>query len=306
MMESINFNDFTQKERHDIITAFLIKMRQADSLASAQNFFEYYLKRFYKVPPILLNDIAYCQRAMKTHMSVYQQIVKVFAQQKDADMITKNRYLEELEEMLHELNAECQFLLLRLQDDIDEFCLAFTKQQLQPNQQMLQSVVSSALVPLICSAHNLMKPHHVLERPTEQELLQKYFTKGSGEQQREMSYSRSLLRAKQPSGKEMNCSKNPVRDTKALNATQNESEPPLATVQAVESSRLNLQAALKRARSKQLRASEVSGGENSPSANTASMAPPDKCKELFMYGFGLCTHTEHKRLSLARTMVKNP
>lgn len=71
-MESINFNDFSVNERYEIITAFLIKMRKANSMQSAHSFFEYYLKKFYQIPTKLLNDIIYCQRVMKTHLSVHE------------------------------------------------------------------------------------------------------------------------------------------------------------------------------------------------------------------------------------------
>jgi len=71
-MESINFNDFSEKECYEIITAFLIKMRKANSMQSAHSFFEFYLKQFYKLPPKLTNDIIYCQRAMKSYLSVHQ------------------------------------------------------------------------------------------------------------------------------------------------------------------------------------------------------------------------------------------
>lgn len=76
-MESINFNDFSLNERYEIITAFLIKMRKANSMQSAHSFFEYYLKQFYKIPTKLLDDIIYCQRAMKTHLRVHEVCIKV-------------------------------------------------------------------------------------------------------------------------------------------------------------------------------------------------------------------------------------
>ncbi|XP_017060194.1 uncharacterized protein LOC108100688 isoform X2 [Drosophila ficusphila] len=92
-MESINFNDFTPKERYEIIKEFLVKMRKADSMPSkdlhVQKFFEHYLRKFYKLPRKLVNDIAYCQRAMKTHLAIHQTIVGVFEQQADASWENK-------------------------------------------------------------------------------------------------------------------------------------------------------------------------------------------------------------------------
>lgn len=76
-METINFNDFTPKERYEIIKEFLVKMRDdASSIPSkdlhVRKFFEHYLRTFYKLPDKLVNDIAYCQRAMKSHLATHQ------------------------------------------------------------------------------------------------------------------------------------------------------------------------------------------------------------------------------------------
>ncbi|XP_034655869.1 uncharacterized protein LOC117893382 isoform X2 [Drosophila subobscura] len=162
-MEAINFNDFTPMERYEIIKAFLIKMRQANSMPSAQRFFEHYLRKFYKLPDKVVNDIAYCQRAMKTYLLIHQ------------DPVIKNSYLHELEEILYEVNAECQYMLLRLQDDIDRFCLAFSEQELKPNDEVINDIVSGAIVPLVVSEKVSLEPYFVGVRPTEQELMQKYF-----------------------------------------------------------------------------------------------------------------------------------
>ncbi|XP_022221091.1 uncharacterized protein LOC111073194 [Drosophila obscura] len=175
-METINFNDFTPKERYEIINAFLIKMRIANSMPSAQRFFEHYLRKFYKLPDKVVNDIAYCQRAMKTHLVMHQTIVRVFSEQEDADPVIKNSYLHEIEEILCEVNAECQYMLMRLQDDIERFCLAFSEHDLKPNDQVINDIVSGAIVPLVVSEKVSITPHFVGERPTEQELMQKYFT----------------------------------------------------------------------------------------------------------------------------------
>ncbi|KAH8419561.1 hypothetical protein KR222_006096 [Zaprionus bogoriensis] len=169
-MESINFDDFSEKERHEIITAFLIKMRSVNSMQSAHSFFEYYLKEFYKMPADLLDDIIYCQRAMKSHLAVHE--VQSLLQDAEA----KKNHLLELEDILHEINAECQYLVLRLEQDIEQFCMPFTEQQLQPNGNLISEMVSEALVPLICgSLSPRSQPHFVHERPTEGQLMHKYF-----------------------------------------------------------------------------------------------------------------------------------
>ncbi|EDW41172.1 GM24702 [Drosophila sechellia] len=75
-MENINFIDLTPKERYDSIKGFLLKMRNCKSSPSTdldvQKFFDHYLRKFYKMPEKLINDIAYCQRAMKTHLEIHQ------------------------------------------------------------------------------------------------------------------------------------------------------------------------------------------------------------------------------------------
>ncbi|KAH8286897.1 hypothetical protein KR018_007716 [Drosophila ironensis] len=174
-MELINFNEFSNRERYEIIKNFLVKMKDAGSINSARAFFEHYLRKFYKVPENLIHDIAYCQRAMKSHLLIHQTIVSVFGQQEDADPEIKNSYLRELEDILTEVNAECQYLLLLLQDDIDQFCLAFTEQNLQANEWLLQDIVSDAIVPLVLAPEIAIQPHSVAERPTEEQLLSKYF-----------------------------------------------------------------------------------------------------------------------------------
>ncbi|KAH8264823.1 hypothetical protein KR038_002520 [Drosophila bunnanda] len=294
-METINFNEFSHKERYEIIKAFLVKMRGANSVPSkdlhVQKFFEHYLRKFYKVPDKLVNDIAYCQRAMKSHLathqvwlnqhiiwnlfilftfSILQTIVDVFGKQDDADPVTKNNYLHELQEMLYELNAECQYLLLRLQDHIDRFCLAFTEQDVQPDERVIQDIVSQSIVPLIVDPELTLKPYFVMERPTENQLLRKYFI---------------------------------------IEAPEEQAPPPVKTIQAppelpklqssvdtsnvVKASRLNLQAALKRARS-----------QCKPVEKTPENDQPKGTKELFLQSVGLCTHKEHQQLKLSMIQLQ--
>ncbi|XP_033243427.1 uncharacterized protein LOC117185886 [Drosophila miranda] len=174
-MESINFNDFSPKERYEIIRAFLIKMRKANSIPSAQRFFEHYLRKFYKLPDIVVSDIAYCQRAMKTHLVMHQTISRVFDEQMDADPVIKNTYLHEIEDILCEINAECQYMLMRLQDDINRFCLAFAEHDLKPNDQVVNDIISGAIVPLVVAEKVAITPQYVGKRPTEEALMQKYF-----------------------------------------------------------------------------------------------------------------------------------
>ncbi|XP_023171353.1 uncharacterized protein LOC111599803 isoform X2 [Drosophila hydei] len=283
-MESINFNDFSVKERHEIITAFLIKMRKANSMHSAHSFFQYYLKQFYKMPTKLLDDIIYCQRAMKTYLSVHQ------------DPEIKNNYLLEIEDTVHQINAECQYLMIRLEEDIEGFCLPFTEQQLQPNSNLISEMVSEAIVPLVCTNSLLpFKPHSVAERPTEIQLRRKYFTIDEDK--------RNSLGAKNEVTKPTKSATSSKRKTivnevapaaaavmpKSSSRTATKPSPPEAGNKSdtVNVSRLQLQAALKRARlNKQV------------NSETKAQNP----KESFLYSFGLCTQLEHKRMLLAQAL----
>ncbi|KAH8322646.1 hypothetical protein KR059_002487 [Drosophila kikkawai] len=311
-METINFNEFTPKERYEIIKAFLVKMQGANSVPSqdwhVQKFFKHYLRKFYKVPAKLVNDIAYCQRAMKSHLvahqvcfdlntfiketiyiftcSILQTIVDAFGQQEDAvstpkivvvllfkapfelqaKIKIKNNYLHELEEILYQLNAECQYLVLRLQDDIDRFCLAFTEHDLKPDELVITDIVSQSIVPLIVDAELSIKPYFVVERPTEDQLLRKYFVMDNpGEE--------SLKPVVAP-------------------------EPPqplslVSPANVVTASRLNLQAALQRARS-----------QNKPAEKMPENDQPKRTKELFLQSVGLCTHKEYQQLKLSMIQIQ--
>ncbi|XP_052846494.1 uncharacterized protein LOC128260054 [Drosophila gunungcola] len=267
-MEAINFNDFTPKERYEIIKDFLVKMRRSDSMPSkdlhVQRFFDHYLRKFYKLPKKLVNDIAYCQRAMKTHLAIHQTIVSVFGTQADADPVIKNNYINELEEMLYEMNAECNYLVLRLQDDIDRFCLAFTEQDLKPNELVIREIVSEAIVPLIIDPEISIRPQFVMERPTESQLLKKYFIIDGIE---------------------------PGVDVQTPAIEPPKPPPPSNTNPEVKKSRLNLQAALKRARS-----------NTKPTEKNQEEEHPQHSKDFFMQSVGLCTHLEHERQKLSMVL----
>ncbi|XP_020802040.1 uncharacterized protein LOC110179030 [Drosophila serrata] len=273
-METINFNEFSHKERYEIIKAFLVKMRGANTMPSkdlhVQKFFEHYLRKFYKVPEKLVNDIAYCQRAMKSHLATHQTIVDVFGKQEDADPVTKNNYLHELEDMLYELNAECQYLLLRLQDHIDRFCLAFIEQDVKPDERVIQDIVSQSIVPLIVAPELSLKPHFVMERPTEDQLLKKYFIIDAPEEQ-----APPPVKA--------------IKPPPELPQLQSSAD----TANVVMASRLNLQAALKRARS------QCKPVEKAPEPDQ-----PKGTKELFLQSVGLCTHKEHQKLKLSMIQLQ--
>lgn len=182
--------------------------------------------------------------------------------------MVKNNYLHELEDMLYELNAECQYLVLRLQDDIDRFCLAFTEHDLKPDELVIKDIVSQTIVPLIVAPELSIKPHFVLERPSEDQLLRKYFIIEPVEVQAPPAEVAEVVQM-------------PPEPPQLL--------PPADTESVVKASRLNLQAALKRARS-QCKPAEK------PEEKLPESDPPKHTKEYFMQSMGLCTHKEHQQL----------
>ncbi|XP_060657827.1 uncharacterized protein LOC132792450 [Drosophila nasuta] len=312
-MESINFNDFTIEERHEIIKAFLIKMRTANSMQSAQRFFEYYLKRFYKLPSNIIDDIIYCQRAMKTYLSVHQRITNFYANNSMIDEATKKSRLVEIEDILYELNAECQYLVICLEENIGHFCLPFTEQEMQPNVDLISEMVSDAVVPHVCASLSLSKPHFVSERPTESQLLRKYFS----------TETKTSLNGKDESPKPTRMvapNKKPSSTVAAIAATPKPTAPPRPTVnrtlspllevaiknEAVNVSRFNLQQALKRARLNQQGAGSAGGAAGAGGAGGAGGKPPacetkmNNSQELFLQGFGLCTQSEYKTMKLSQ------
>ncbi|KAH8371490.1 hypothetical protein KR093_007619 [Drosophila rubida] len=291
-MESINFNDFTIQERHEIIKAFLIKMRTANSMESAQRFFEYYLKRFYKMPSKLIDDIIYCQRAMKTYLNVHQRITNFYGNNATANEVNKENHILEIEDTLHEINAECQYLVICLEENIARFCLPFTEQQMQPNIDLVREMVSEAIVPQVCASFLLFKPHFVAERPTESQLLRKYFIE-----------ARTSLNAKEENPKPTRIVTPNKKSTAAVATTplprprpnSNRTTTPLLEVaiknEAVNASRLNLQAALKRARSNQL---------GKPAAAAVAETKVNNPQEVFLQSVGLCTHSTYKTMQLSQ------
>jgi len=185
--------------------------------------------------------------------------------------VIKNKYIVELEEMLHELNAECHYLVLRLQDDIDRFCLAFTEQDLKPNELVIKDIVSEAIVPLVVAPETFIKPYFVLERPTESELLKKYF----------------IIEGAEPAVQVPNTVEPPKTKTKPKphESSHNNMD--------VRKSRLNLQAALNRAHSK-----------SQPAEKNEEDDQEDPTKNSFMESVGLCSHAQYKRLKLSMVLLQ--
>ncbi|XP_032594908.1 uncharacterized protein LOC6557179 [Drosophila grimshawi] len=288
-MESINFNDFSEKERHDIITAFLNKMKEAESMHSAHRFFQYYLKQFYIIPYKLREDIIYCQSALKNYLTVHRTITDVFAEHESADPTTKTQYLLEIEETLHEINAECQYLIMKVEEDIDRFCLPFTEQKLHPNKNLVSAVVSRALVPSICSSANSVpvKPHIVIERPTVSQLLCKYFTVDIETVDKPIKSTASVSKKKALS--HAASSKRPTTTKKTGAAIASPKPEAVATKSdVVNASRLQLKATLEKARLE-----KISGNSDSTT---------QRSKEMFLKHFDLCTQLENKRIILNQAL----
>lgn len=178
------------------------------------------------------------------------------------DPVIKNNYIKEIEDTLAELNAECQYLVLSLQDDIDRFCLVFTEQNLRPNELIIKDIVSEAIVPLIVAPQLSIKPHSIANRLSEGQLLSKYFiVEGS----------------------------NPVKDeSPPMKLPKQPPSSDFATI-GVKASRQNLQEALKRARSQSRQSEQGKSDEK-----------PESTKQIFMRSLGLCTHMEHTKMETSK------
>lgn len=225
----------------------------------------------------------------------------------------------EIEDILHEINAESQYLVLRLEEDIEQFCLPFTKQQLQPNGNLINEVVSEAVVPLICATLPPFKPNFVVERPTENELMRKYLaissettlkvkttdeiakpTRSAAPKRKPLVNAAQATAGQEVPAKPVLAVAGATRTTATGNGSGsgNGSGKRIGPVagstvenknEAVNASRLHLQAALKRARQNRNQIANCENKECSP-------------KEMFLQSFGLCTLLKHKSIMQSRAM----
>ncbi|KAH8362408.1 hypothetical protein KR200_006187 [Drosophila serrata] len=137
--------------------------------------YKYYLEKFYVLPLELKNDIIYCQRAMRDFLKVHTLVSEVFKEQADADPVQMRRILDELEDEVYEINAENQFLLLRLNDSLDEFQRKLQENNIASIPAVLNDFVSDQIVPLVADASYQIKPHSVMSRANEEMLIRKHF-----------------------------------------------------------------------------------------------------------------------------------
>lgn len=85
------------------------------------------------------------------------------------------RILEELEAEVYEINAEQQFLMLRLNDDLDIFYKKLEENNIQTVPELGNEYISSQIVPLIGDASYKVYPQSVLTRDNEEMLIRKHF-----------------------------------------------------------------------------------------------------------------------------------
>ncbi|KAH8320155.1 hypothetical protein KR074_003737, partial [Drosophila pseudoananassae] len=141
--------------------------------------FRYYLEKHYVLPLDLKNDIIYCQRAMrdflKVHGKSYLIIQPRFHFHSKQDPVQMRRILEELEYELCEMNAEQQYLLLRLNDDLDKFLRKLQEKNIASIPDLVNEYVSSQIVPLISDITYQIRPHSVVSRDSEEMLIRKHF-----------------------------------------------------------------------------------------------------------------------------------
>lgn len=87
----------------------------------------------------------------------------------------KKIILDELESEIYEINAEQNFLFLRLRRIIDEFLKMLKKNDITPDATSTNAFISKEIVPLINDANLDILPINVNFRNTEEKLIEKYF-----------------------------------------------------------------------------------------------------------------------------------
>eukprot|EP00099_Drosophila_melanogaster_P010803 NP_001285113.1 l(3)mbt interacting protein 1, isoform E [Drosophila melanogaster] len=137
--------------------------------------FRYYMEKYYVLPLELKNDIIYCQRSLRDFLKVHALVSEVFDEQADADPVQMRRILDELEEEVYEINAEQQFLLLRLNDSLQEFSVKLKENNIMFLPDIAHEYVSAQVVPLIVDPNYKIMPQSVMARDTEEMLIRKHF-----------------------------------------------------------------------------------------------------------------------------------
>ncbi|XP_034489633.1 uncharacterized protein LOC117793430 [Drosophila innubila] len=137
--------------------------------------FKFYMEKCYVLPSELKNDIIYCQRALRDFLKVHGLVSDVFKEQADADPVQMQRILDELEAEVYEINAEQQYLMLRLDEDLDLFYKKLEENNIQTVPELGNEYISSLIVPLIGDASYKIFPQSVLMRDNEEMLIRKHF-----------------------------------------------------------------------------------------------------------------------------------
>ncbi|EDV99763.1 probable basic-leucine zipper transcription factor R [Drosophila grimshawi] len=146
-----------------------------DVSKDSSSLFKYYIEKCYVLPLDLKNDIIYCQRAMRDFLNVHTLVSDVFKEQADADPDQMRRILDELQMEVHEINAEQQFLMLRLDEHLDAFYKKLEENNIRTVPDVGNAYISSLIVPLISDANYIVCPQSVLSRDTEDMLIRKHF-----------------------------------------------------------------------------------------------------------------------------------
>ncbi|XP_002023338.2 uncharacterized protein LOC6598213 [Drosophila persimilis] len=149
--------------------------KNGDLTAKEMAQFRYYVEKWYLPPLDLKNDIVYCQRALRDFIKVHALVTEVFSQQEDADPVAMRRILDELEEEMYEINAECQYLMLRLDEDIVTFLKKLQESNIKTDVKEANAHVSTLIVPLISNEDYVIIPSNVGTRDTEETLIRKHF-----------------------------------------------------------------------------------------------------------------------------------
>ncbi|BFG01242.1 uncharacterized protein DMAD_01040 [Drosophila madeirensis] len=149
--------------------------KNGDLTATELAKFQYYMEKWFLPPLDLKNDIVYCQRALRDFLKVHSLVSEVFSQQEDADPVAMRRILDELEQEIYEINAECQYQMLRLDEEVVGFLKKLEEIEVKTDMKEANAHVSTLLVPLIANEDYIIIPQNVASRDNEETLIRKHF-----------------------------------------------------------------------------------------------------------------------------------
>ncbi|EDW07457.2 angiomotin [Drosophila mojavensis] len=146
-----------------------------DNLCEDISLLKSYIEYFDVLPLELRNDIIYCQRALRDFLKVHGLVSDVFKEQADADPVQMRRILDELESEVYEINAEQQWLMMRLEKQLESLYKKLAANNIRILPDLGNEYISSLIVPFVGDTNYKIYPKSVLCRDTEEMLIRKHF-----------------------------------------------------------------------------------------------------------------------------------